>query len=206
MGRSYWVGRGFLARSRVRGVAPRGLALASQGLEGVRGRRVTGRKWGWGDGTSDRVLIVATDAGRAGMVQEPQASPDLYFPHPGNLVPSAPAQPWARLETDAASDSLCAPPSRLQTRRMVEEPLPYVSKSRTAHQELNPLIYLGLEIGWSPLPPSWHRTQWPIDDNPGTVACPDRHVASMRLASPQKQTIKSCLGGPRHTYKGSSNP
>lgn len=35
-----------------------------------------------------------TDAGKDGMVQEPQASPDLYFPHLGNLVANALAQPW----------------------------------------------------------------------------------------------------------------
>lgn len=94
------------------------------------------------------------------MVQEPHASPDLYFPpspppHPRNLVANAPAQSWARLETDAASDSLCVQPSRPQTWRMLREPLPYVPKSRTAHHELkDPLIHLGLEKGWSPLPRS----------------------------------------------------
>lgn len=49
-----------------------------------------------GAGTSERVLsgavVVATDVSRTVMVQEPQACLDLYFPHPGNLVPNAPAQ------------------------------------------------------------------------------------------------------------------
>lgn len=91
MGRSFWVGRGFLARSQGRGVAPRDLALASEGLEELEGggtppevKRSNSPSAGRGNGTSDRVLcgavVVATDAGRAGMVQEPQASPDLYFP------------------------------------------------------------------------------------------------------------------------------